>query len=308
MLAMDDLIAKGKGNIRTFNDLRGQSLVSLTDKPVVVIPDTHLLERRATDDFFDGKQANVDRFERLLYFLQDLRTEGEPFELIQLGDMYDLWQAKGNTNLIVAAYPNIIGNLDDLGTTYVVGNHDIGLWRWYYDQGKSFNRQWRVFASAQGQHRVLFEHGFQADFWNREEKNKLSGSIGEGVTRIIAMMEYLYPDIDVLLGRAWDSVSQCMTLYNGAFTPVKNERLFKSHEYTDYYVSQMERYNSGSTEDPDGPTDLVISVIGHTHMARLVSRPKGDRTYYLMDCGSWVNGGHEIGILAGREFGIFTWG
>jgi UDP-2,3-diacylglucosamine pyrophosphatase LpxH len=308
MLSIQDLADKAGGKLNPYRDMRGVSSLPLTERLVIAIPDMHLLEKRATDDFFDGKQANVDRFEDLLYFFQDVRKEGHEFNLIQLGDMYDLWQAKGNTNLIVAAYPNIIGNMDDLGTTYIIGNHDIGLWQWYSEQGQRFNRLWRMFENAEGKPRIVFEHGFQADFWNREEKDRISTTVGEGVARVIGFMEYLYPDIDVVLGEAWDSLSRSMSLYNGAFTPVKNEALFKSHEYTDYYVRQMEKFNSGATEDQHQGTDLVLSVIGHTHRARLVSRPKEDRTFYLMDCGSWVNGRHEIGIIAGKEFGVFTWG
>ena len=31
------------------------------------------------------------------------------------------------------------------------------------------------------------------------------------------------------------------------------------------------------------------------------------RTYHLLDCGSWVNGAHEIGIIAGNEIAVGQW-
>ena len=74
-----------------------------------------------------------------------------------------------------------------------------------------------------------------------------------------------------------------------------------------YYRDLIEKYNAGDTDDAEEPTDLVLSVIRHTHQARLVSRPKDSTFYYSMDCGSWVNGGREFGIIAGDEFGICEW-
>ncbi len=34
------------------------------------------------------------------------------------------------------------------------------------------------------------------------------------------------------------------------------------------------------------PTDLVLAVVGHTHLPELGKKPKNGRTYYLMDCSS----------------------
>ncbi len=66
----------------------------------------------------------------------------------------------------------------------------------------------------------------------------------------------------------------------------------------------MEKYNAGETDDNEEPTDLVLAVIANTHKARVISRPRGKRNYYLMDCGSWVNGGHEFGVISGKEFAV----
>ena len=85
----------------------------------------HMLEKGPTDDFFNGQQKYVRRFLRFLDFLVKNKDE---IQVIQLGDMFDLWQARGNTNLIYSKYTNIIGLLDDeLNTTYVIGNHDIDI-------------------------------------------------------------------------------------------------------------------------------------------------------------------------------------
>ena len=85
---------------------------------------------------------------------------------------------------------------------------------------------------------------------------------------------------------------------------------FNLHEYLNFYINLMDKYNRGETLDHfgSGEADLDMAVIGHTHNARLVKMPKDGRTYYLMDCGSWVNGGHEIGVISGKDAAVCQWG
>jgi UDP-2,3-diacylglucosamine pyrophosphatase LpxH len=232
MLILDDLIRKARGKLNTYKDFRLQADKNITEKLTICIPDTHLLERGPNDDFLDGKPEYEERFIDLLDFLFNLRQEeGEGLEIVQLGDMFDLWQAKWNTNMIVAAYPNIIGLLDKIKTIYVVGNHDIDLVRWYKDKGETFGRRWRYYSKTTGKLRAMYEHGFQADFANNQ--NSLLGAIGREVTRIVGMMEYIYPDIDVILGSIWDSVVGAFNKFN-VFTPVRDPQGFSPHEYSKF--------------------------------------------------------------------------
>jgi len=307
MLTLDDFIRKAEGKLKVYKDFRLQGDKNITERLTLCTPDMHLLERGPNDDFLDGKPKYEERFLGLLDFLLNLRQEeGEGLEIIQLGDMFDLWQAKWNTNMIVAAYPNILGLLDKMKTIYVVGNHDIDLVRWYKDKGETFGRRWRYYSKAEGKLRAMYEHGFQADFANNQES--LSGAIGREVTRIVGMMEYVHPDIDVILGSTWDSIVRAFSKYN-VFTPVRDPQGFNAHEYLKFYIGLLERYNRGDTLDQFGPeeVDLSLAVIGHTHTARLVKMPNNGRIYYLMDCGSWVNGGHEIGVISGRDIAICHW-
>ena len=70
----------------------------------------------------------------------------------------------------------------------------------------------------------------------------------------------------------------------------------------------MNRYNRGEVKEERLSTNLSVAVVAHTHSARMASETVGARTYYLMDCGSWVNGGHEIGLLSGNDVAICQWG
>ena len=139
----------------------------------------------------------------------------------------------------------------------------------------------------------------QKEFTDMDEKD---------ITKIVGMFEYVNPDIDVNLGNIWDSISRTFSMYNAGLTPVKNPENFSQHEYFNYYINLMEKYNRGDTDDQHDSTDLSLAVIGHTHSARLVKRPKDDRFYYLMDCGSWVNGGHEFGVISGPDMAVCQWG
>lgn len=307
MLSLDEFLKKSKDKAKIYKDFRVRADRDVTDRLTVCIPDIHLLERGLNDDFFDNKPENEERFITLLDFLLELKElEKNELEIIQLGDMFDLWQARGNTNLIEESYTDVLGLLDKLGTIYVVGNHDIDLLQWYEDRGETFGRKWRYFSSLAGKPRVIYEHGFQADFANNQAN--WSGAIGKKITEVVGLMEYLNPDIDVILGSAWESVSRLFTIYNGGLTPVKNPDGFHTHEYLNFYIGLMEKYNRGDTDDHHDPTDLNLAVVGHTHSPRLVKKPKDEETYYLMDCGSWVNGGHEIGVISGKDIAVCQWG
>jgi UDP-2,3-diacylglucosamine pyrophosphatase LpxH len=308
MLTLDQTLKLAKGNLKIYHDLRVEADREITEKLTFCVPDMHLLEKGLTDDFFQGKQENEDRFLALLDFLLALKKkEGDRMEIVQLGDMMDLWQAKWNANGIVAAYPSIVGLMEKIRTVYVVGNHDIDLWRWYHAQGETFGRTWRHNVTVGGKIRAMVEHGFQADFFNNQ--GSWTGLLGKEVTKIVGMMEYIYPDIDEQLGAVWDGIVRVFGKYN-VFTPKNDPGGFNAHEYLKYYLDLLQRYNAGMAYDQFGPgdVDLSLAVIGHTHQARLVQMPRDGRAYYLMDCGSWVSGGHELGIIAGKDMALCTWG
>lgn len=304
MLSLGEFLEKTKDKAKIYEDFRLEADRNITDKLTICIPDIHLLERGPNDDFFDQMPEYEQRFMSLLDFILELReSEKEDLEIIQLGDMFDLWQAKGNTNMIAEAYTDILGLLDKIKTIYVVGNHDIDLIKWYKDKGETFGRKWRHYSQVEGKLRAMYEHGFQADFANNQ--NSWMGAIGKEITKIIGMMEYIEPDIDVILGAAWDSIVKAF----GSYNEYKKDNVF-THEYLKFYINLMEKYNRGETLDHFGPEDidLTMTVIGHTHKARLVQMPKDGKTFYLMDCGSWVNGGHEIGVISGKDIAVCQWG
>ena len=308
MLSLDEFLRKTKDKAKVYKNFRLEADRNITDRLTICIPDMHLLERGLNDDFFDQRPEYEQRFMSLLDFLLELKeVEKEDLEIIQLGDMFDLWQAKGNTNMIAEAYTDILGLLDKIRAIYVVGNHDIELVQWYKDKGETFGRKWRYYSRVEGKLRAMYEHGFQADFANNQ--NSWTGVIGKEITRIVGMMEYIEPDIDVILGSAWDSIVRVFNKYN-VFTPVQDPQGFNPHEFLKFYINRMEQYNRGETLDHFGTdeVDLAMVVIGHTHTARLMKMPKDEKVYYLMDCGSWVNGGHEIGVISGKDMGVFQWG
>jgi len=303
-VTIKEFIEKSEGRAKVHKNFIRQAAKEISDGMIVCIPDMHLLDHGPGDDFYDADSRNIDRFTRFLDFLVGNRTN---LHVIQLGDMFELWQTRRNTNLVYQAYPNILGLMDnELGPTYVVGNHDIDIYEWYRDQGETFNRKWRHFLpdNQRKKKRAILEHGFQADFFNNQ--GNWSGAIGRTITEIVGYMEYLDPDIDVILSRAWDQLKRGFTIYNSGFSATKNPD-FNEHEHFKYYIDLMAKYNTGETDDNEEPTDLVLAVIAHTHKARLIARPRGKRTYYLMDCGSWVNGGHEFGVISGKEFAVLEW-
>jgi UDP-2,3-diacylglucosamine pyrophosphatase LpxH len=309
MLSLDDFLEKTRDNIQVYNNYRLKAENDLTSKLTLCIPDMHLLERGRNDDFLDNKPEYEERFLGLLDFIVQLKEEeGSDCEVVQLGDMFDLWQAKGNTNLIYSAYPSILGLLEKTDPIYVIGNHDIDIVKYHEDKGETFGRKWRHFSLVDGNRRAIFEHGFQADMANNQDS--WTGALGLGVTKIVGVMEYIEPDIDVHLVSIWNDIVSSISRFNDGFTPAKSPRGIDQHIYQKYYVDLMEKYNRGETPEQPGTgnTDLALAVIGHTHTAKLEETTQGDNTYYLMDCGSWVNGGHEIGVISGQDIAVCQWG
>jgi UDP-2,3-diacylglucosamine pyrophosphatase LpxH len=305
MFSIDDLIRKAEGRFQVYKDYRVAAENDFTSKPTICIPDMHLLEKGPNDDFRDNDPRSEERFISFLDFLINLKKEAE-IDIVQLGDMFDLWQAKGNTNLIVEAYPTITGLIQELRCTCVVGNHDIDLVEWYKNEKESFGRIWRFYSTVSNKKTVIYEHGFQADFANNQKS--WTGVIGREITKVVSMMEYIYPDMDVILGSALDSILRIFKKYN-VFTPVRDPYGFQTDQFLKYYLSLMKKYNSGKTLDAETPDeiDLRLAVFGHTHSAKLVRVPDAGRVYYLMDCGSWVNGGHEVGLIAANEIAVCRW-
>lgn len=302
MLSIEEFLEKSEGRAKIHKNFEGTADKEFCQKAIVCIPDMHLLEKKRNDDFFDNNQKHVDRFSDFLDFLVENKND---LQVVQLGDMFDLWQARGNTNLIYAVpeYANVLGLMgEELKPIYVIGNHDIDIFEWYRDQGRTFDRKYRYFLSDNEEKkiRVIFEHGFQADFYNNQ--GSWSGAIGREITEVVGWMENLIPDIDLILGESWDKFKRVFSIYNSGLTPRKNPG-FNEHEYSKYYIELMKKYNDGDTDDLEEPTELVLAVVAHTHKARLISRPNN----YLMDCGSWVNGGHEFGIVAGNRFAVCEW-
>src|SRR3990172_12478490 len=158
MLSLDDFLKKTKGRAMIHKDFRLKADKDLTNKLTICIPDIHLLERGPNDDFLDNKPEHEERFISFLDFLWELKkSEKDDLEIIQIGDLYDLWQARGNTNLIHEAYTDPLGLLDKLGSIYIVGNHDIDLIKWYEDKGETFKRKWRYFSIVDEEPIAIFE-------------------------------------------------------------------------------------------------------------------------------------------------------
>ena len=48
-------------------------------------------------------------------------------------------------------------------------------------------------------------------------------------------------------------------------------------------------------------------MIAHTHKPRLVPLNPGGQDCWLMDCGSWVNGGSQFGVIADDALAVCEW-
>lgn len=63
-------------------------------------------------------------------------------------------------------------------------------------------------------------------------------------------------------------------IYNAGLTAVKNPDRFNVHEYLNFYIDLMEKYNKGDTDDHHDPTDLVLAVVGHDPFFKVSKKTK----------------------------------
>ncbi len=299
MLTVDAFLERSDGKAEVYNQFRAIADRDITGKLTLCIPDTHMINKHINDDFFDNHPENELRLIDFLEFLVALKeAEKEDLEIIQLGDLFDLWEERISMDLIENAYRKLLDLLAELTPVYILGNHDFPL----IDGGDTFGRILRHFSKVGAELTTIYEHGFQPDILNNPMR--WPGIFGEAITRLSGILEYLNPDIDFVARSAWKWMRELLRTYHEGPTPAKNPEKFSYHEYFNFYIDLMKKYNAKNRGEP---TDLTLAVIGHTHAARLVSRTEGGKRYHFMDCGSWVYGGSEFGIISGREMAICQW-
>lgn len=234
----------------------------------VFISDLHLGDGSRTDDFHRDKE--------LLKFLEFVEREAQ--ELVVVGDLFELWQAK--LDKILFKHIDVVNKLltlrKKLKVTYVIGNHDYIPFARLVKSNVGIQIEYRDEENG-----IVAEHGNRYDVFNRY-KNPLRAikwPPGRYFTVFLAGLERLInPGIDMWFKNAienMDDFRREVSLIRNRVTPSSKEYLTKGGHFGEFEKAVKGHIHRGAK----------IVIFGHTHKAQL--NVIGNGIY--ANCGSWVD-------------------
>jgi len=268
----------------------------------VFIPDIHLITAaRRTEGGYKYGSNHLDLLETVVNGLREFKRAAAPGEEVvvyQIGDLFDLWrQVDGldpNASAASAIQNDHAGLLSalrdpDLNTQFLLGNHDYDLYRF-----PNFDAWQRSFVLAPS---VVLLHGDVFDWVEKlpDELQNLALFIFNANAAGTAGLEKLRPlnrksragrtFRDFIQNQApaptgkWRAAVADGGSWNvqveGAAPP---EMLLYLKEAREHCASANRRFGSR----------LNVTVIGHTHHARIAVRDTAGEFFALVDCGAWI--------------------
>ena len=310
----------------------------------VFVPDCHLLTTADAAVYPDNHFRLGDDLLTLLQGLTRLKRAFRGQLMVwQLGDLFDIWRARGGrgdkaeVDAIVAEYAEHLGLLSSgppngVRANLFAGNHDYAthtLPEWMADRYRIIENEDTVSGGD-----VLILHGDAFDWIEKlpsEIKSlvvKLAKRVSSGRTdlqqeeqdrEMVAEVNQTLPVGDAPIGAArsflagrrpvpeeGDEVAVNL-VEAGSPRTAKADKFFEQARQTALALKRNGH-------------DIRLVVIGHTHVARIIRGDRGDgKPFALMDCGAWVGQcrlattdpwiwSAQLGVLAGSEMRIYQLG
>ena len=246
----------------------------------IFISDLHLGDSSRTDDF--------NRDKELLKFLEFV--ENEASELIIVGDLFELWQAK--MDRILFRHNEVVSKLlslkNNLKVTYVIGNHDYIPFIKFINSGLDVSLEYHDPESG-----IIAEHGHKYDIFNRY-KNPLQSvkwPSGRRFALLAASLErFVNRDADVWLEKALEKTEDFFghaALIKNKIPPSSQEYLKKGGHFGEFSEAVKSHIDNGAK----------IVIFGHTHRCQLETTGKG----IYANCGTWVDNATPTYIACHRD-------
>jgi len=300
------------------------------------IPDLHLL-RTVDETYYPNTGFRLET--ELLRFLRALaafkQTHPGELEVLQLGDVFDLWRArkgspKQKADSIAADHAELVARLR-FGPPYgvradlVAGNHDYDLHRLVEWDAPRF---WFLNGAASGQTDVLAIHGDQFDFIEVFAPDAIQAAIvrlarfasagkheldHEQMIDVLALNDTI-PRTDSPIGTAMAELeASSMAPPPTGSTAVNVVQWSPTAGGAGRYFEPAQRLCRKLVERG---RDIRLVVCGHSHDARIVVGDRGDGVQLgLMDCGAWFGRcrfhdsawrpSAQIGVLVGNDARIY---
>ncbi|MFO0614717.1 MAG: hypothetical protein U0414_19175 [Polyangiaceae bacterium] len=302
---------------------KAQADFSMGPTELVALPDMHLAGA-GPGDVFAAVSADKVRA-RLLAFvraLADARAAGEAFEIVQLGDLYDVWRAyphfkdhpTSDYRVIEKAYGESLAILlQDLTARVCIGNHDAALAlfppSWARSPAGGVNGQ-LAYGHRFGGGTILAFHGHQEETLAQAmaaqggsavvklvtEAAKLSNPLSFAIQNGFDFLSDLFSDnefsLNDLLETRWPGVDPPADAH-GFASPRWSAR--EGREILQKLVSAL-----------PGAHALRLVVLGHSHRPGVSAIHVEGRLVPLVDVGSWVQGRAQIAIARDGELRLWS--
>ncbi|NQT28329.1 MAG: UDP-2,3-diacylglucosamine diphosphatase [Candidatus Omnitrophica bacterium] len=246
----------------------------------IFISDLHLGDGSRTDDFSRDKE--------LLKFLEFVGNEAS--ELIIVGDLFELWQAK--MDRILFRHNEVVSKLlslkDNIKVTYVIGNHDYIPFIRFVNSGVGISLEYHDIENG-----IVAEHSHRYDIFNRY-KNPLQSvkwPSGRRFALLAASLErFVNRDADLWLEKALEKTEDFFShaaLIRNKVTPSSQEYLKKGGHFGEFSEAVKNHINNRAK----------IVIFGHTHRCQLETIGKG----IYANCGTWVDNATPTYIACHRD-------
>jgi UDP-2,3-diacylglucosamine pyrophosphatase LpxH len=272
----------------------------------VFVPDIHLLSQDRQASFQYGTN-HADLLTTVLIALKKLRRQAVPngtLGFYVMGDLFDLWRealssiAEDTAACIRDSHEDLMAALldPDLGVQFLLGNHDIELYRW--PAYRAWERRYYLCDSATSAPRVIILHGDIFD-WIECFPDQLQQVVV--YFSPVAPTSYQLGELADLAergerGRDYASCIQApQPLALGKFKRLANEPIPVRWNVPPTGVGPEEgcRFLDAACREAAKANqqfglDLRMAVIGHTHQARIAVKEDAGTFFALVDCGAWI--------------------
>jgi UDP-2,3-diacylglucosamine pyrophosphatase LpxH len=304
----------------------------------VFIPDLHLI----SDDKLERYSYHFNEwylFYRMLWRVQEARTtlthEGNPLEVIQLGDLYDLWREEALVpDTIIADHTNLVGMLyrhqAGLLARILVGNHDadmIGADRFFL---RLFLPTETAGAFCLALHGDWFDPLEALPDWLQRFAVSVAGPLPQPRAYPIGELK----DILRREAAASDDFRNRIRLAEPAelgglrsigqpqasLPRIWNVQRTSQHDTMHPFLARarevVHRFRGEANHSPAWPTVRLVTI-GHSHHARISVDDTADPNHpvVLMDCGAWIERYRDsrgrvfpncqVGVVAGNDIRIY---
>jgi UDP-2,3-diacylglucosamine pyrophosphatase LpxH len=291
------------------------------------IPDTHLvtpgtLEKNGykyatnyADDLLPAVLQALARMKRE-------RQETDTVVIYQLGDFLDLWRETPDPDKrvqaaerIIKAYKPSMQGFDAAKVRFLLGNHDLDLRKLV--NFIAWERRLYLPNSDDRKATVMITHGDLFDWIEKYGPDEIQQVIVYYFAPLFGPNDYDLREVEKLVRKSHGSKNYKNKIQGtsdiGALgDPAMTDASFNVSTTGMFFESAR---TEGRKANAQYGLDLRMTVIGHTHHARIVADRDDQGLFVLMDCGAWIENcrldddttqpSAQLGVLSENEIRIY---